>query len=224
MELGNGNIVEESNQSRLWRILDWVYEKAVDGIPSLDSAYELAADYLKGGDSLEDQVNSLIRWQNTKAGTSGFFAGVGGPLSTPAIPANIASVLFIQIRMIAAIAHMGGHDIRHDRVRTFVYVCLTGNAAKDILKNAGIKIVGKLTKKVIEKIPVKLIIEINKAVGFRLLTKFGEKGIVNLHKAIPLASGVVGAVVDASATNVIGNTARKMFISDARKNSEVVLC
>ena len=214
MGLGNGNIVEESAQSWLERILDGVYEKAVGGMPGLDSAYELAADYLNSSDSLENQVNSLIRWQNTKAGTSGFVTGIGGLLSMPVtIPANIASVWLIQIRMIAAIAHMGEHDIRDDRVRALVYVCLTGNAAKDILRSFGIEIGMKLTKKAIEKIPGKLIIEINKAVGFRLLTKFGEKGVVNLHKVIPLAGGVVGAVVDASATNVMGNTARDIFIA-----------
>ena len=93
MGLGNGNIVEESAQSWLERILYGVYEKAVDGMPGLDSAYKLTADYLNSSDSLKDQVNSLIRWQNAKAGTSGFVTGIGGLLSMPVtIPANIASV------------------------------------------------------------------------------------------------------------------------------------
>ena len=32
-------------------------------------------------------------------------------------------------------------------------------------------------------------ITMNKAVGFRLLTKFGQTGLVNLGKAIPLVGG-----------------------------------
>lgn len=35
-----------------------------------------------------------------------------------AIPANISSVLYIQLRMIAAIAIMSGHDVKDDKVRT----------------------------------------------------------------------------------------------------------
>lgn len=44
--------------------------------------------------------------------------------------------------------------------------------------------------------------------GFRLLTKFGEKGVINLGKAIPLIRGIVGATFDSVATNTIGNVAR----------------
>ena len=52
---------------------------------------------------------ALIRWQNAKCATSGFIAGLGGSITLPvSIPANISSVLYIQIRMIAAIAYMGG--------------------------------------------------------------------------------------------------------------------
>jgi hypothetical protein len=33
-------------------------------------------------------------------------------------PANLTSVLYIQLRMIAAIAHMGDHDISDDQVKS----------------------------------------------------------------------------------------------------------
>jgi hypothetical protein len=33
---------------------------------------------LNGDGELVDKVNALIRWQNTKAGTSGFITGLGG--------------------------------------------------------------------------------------------------------------------------------------------------
>ena len=117
------------------QVLDWAYDKACNGVVGLDSAQELAAPYLNGDGELVDKVNALIRWQNTKAGTSGFITGLGGIITLPvAIPANISSVIFIQVRMIAAIAHMGGYDLKDDRVKTLVYTCLTGNAAKDIVK------------------------------------------------------------------------------------------
>jgi uncharacterized protein (DUF697 family) len=167
---------------------------------------------------MEDRVNSLIRWQNTKAGTSGFLSGLGGIMLMPVtIPANISSVMYVQVRMIAAIARMNGHNLKDDKVRTLVYACLCGNAAKDIIKEVGIKVGTKLTEKAIGNISKEIIIKINQAVGFRLLTKFGQTGAINIAKAIPLVGGIVGATFDSVATNAIGNFARDTF---AKGNDE----
>ena len=201
-------------ESKIMDVLNWSYDKAVQGVAGLDSAYDLADDYLKQEGSLHAQANSLIRWQNTKAGTSGFLTGLGGIITLPvAIPANVASVMYVQIRMIAAIAHMGGYNLNDDRVKSLVFLCLTGNAAKDILKDVGIVVGKKLAENAIKNISGKTIIAINKKVGFRLLTKFGEKGVINLGKAIPLLGGVVGATFDSVSTNTVGNIARDTFIN-----------
>lgn len=196
------------------QVLDWSYDKAINGVPGLDSAQELAEDYLKQSGSLKSKTNSLIRWQNTKCATSGFISGLGGIITLPvAIPANIASVMYVQIRMIAAIAYMGGYDIEDDRVKSLVYVCLLGNASKDILKELGINIGTKLAKSAIEKISGQVILKINQTVGFRLVTKFGTKGVINLGKAVPLVGGIIGGAMDLSSTNIIGNVARDTFIN-----------
>jgi uncharacterized protein (DUF697 family) len=201
-------------ESKIMDVLNWSYDKAVQGVAGLDSAYDLADDYLKQEGSLHAQANSLIRWQNTKAGTSGFLTGLGGIITLPvAIPANVASVMYVQIRMIAAIAHMGGYNLNDDRVKSLVFLCLTGNAAKDILKDVGIVVGKKLAENAIKNISGKTIVAINKKVGFRLLTKFGEKGVINLGKAIPLLGGVVGATFDSVSTNTVGNIARDTFIN-----------
>lgn len=206
-------MANELSEGKIMQALDWAYNKAITGVVGLDSAEELAADYLKQDCSLSDQADSLIRWQNTKAGTSGFLSGLGGLITMPiTIPANITSVMYVQIRMIAAIAHMGGHDLRDDRVKSLVYACLTGNAAKDILKDIGIVVGRKLTESAIKNISGKTITAINQKVGFRLLTKFGEKGAINLGKAVPLLGGIIGATFDSLATNTIGNIARDTFI------------
>jgi len=206
-------VSEELSENKVMQALDWAYEKAVNGVPGLDSASELAESYMSKGGSLSEQSNSLIRWQNTKAGTSGFLTGLGGIITMPvAIPANITSVLYVQIRMIAAIAYIGGHDLNNDRVKSLVYACLAGNAAKDILKDIGIVVGTKLTTNAIKNISGKTIVAINQKIGFRLLTKFGEKGAINLGKAVPLIGGIIGATFDSIGTNVVGNVARDTFI------------
>jgi hypothetical protein len=205
---------KDINESTIMKTLDWAYEKALSpGVPGMESAYDLARDYSKEDLPIDEQVSSLIRWQIAKCGTSGFITGLGGFLTMPvAIPANIASVLYIQLRMIAAIAIMSGYDVKADQVKTFVYACLCGSAVVDILKQAGVKIGQKLAINVIKKIPGAVIFKINQLVGFRLLTKFGQTGIVNLGKAIPFLGGLIGGTFDAVTTNQIGEAARQLFI------------
>jgi uncharacterized protein (DUF697 family) len=204
---------KELSESKVMQALDWAYDKAINGVAGLDSASELAESYMEKDSSDNDKANSLIRWQNTKAGTSGFLTGLGGIITMPiTLPANITSVMYVQIRMIAAIAHIGGHDVKDDRVKSLVYACLAGNAAKDILKDIGIVVGTKLTTSAIKNISGKTIVAINQKVGFRLLTKFGEKGAINLGKAVPLIGGLIGGTFDTVTTNTIGNIARDTFI------------
>ena len=203
------------NHSIIMQTLDWAYERAISGTTGLDSASELAISFMKQEGTLRDKADSLIRWQNAKAATSGFVTGIGGFLSLPvAIPANLASVLFIQIRMIAAIAYMGGHNLRNERVKTIVYACLVGNFAKDILQETSIRIGTRFTAHAISQISEKTLFRINQQVGFRLLSVYGTKGMINIGKAIPLVGGIIGGLIDLAATNVIGNIARNSFLPD----------
>ncbi|MCQ2011660.1 EcsC family protein [Sporolactobacillus sp. STSJ-5] len=200
-------------ESKVGKLLDWAYEKSINGLPGTDTAYDLAQNYLLKYGSVDKAINKLIQWQNTKSATAGFLTGLGGLITLPvAIPADVASVTYVQIRMVAAIAVMRNYDIRDDQVKTFVFLALTGNSVSEILKNAGIKTATQLGKQAIKKVPIEIIKAINKAVGFRLVTKFGEKGIVNLGKAVPLLGGVVGGTMDGMSTNIIGRTAKKIFV------------
>ena len=205
-------------ESKIMQAVEWAYEKAINGVPGLDSAQELADSYKGNGESLINNANSLIRWQNTKAATSGFLAGLGGLMTLPlTLPANITSVLYVQIRMIAAIAHMGGYNLKDDRVKTLVYACLVANSAKDILKDIGVAAGNKIAMRLVLKIPGEVIKKINQSVGFRLVTKTGSTGLINLTKAVPLFGGVVGGGFDLYTTNKIGDVARDTFITNSER-------
>ena len=212
---------KEINESVIMKALDWAYDKAVNGISGMSTAEELALEFLSSqtegvdeNDRIYNAANSLIRWQNTKAATTGFLTGLGGLMTLPVtVPANLGCVFYIQLRMIAAIACMGGYNVKDDRVQTLAYVCLTGSSAADIIKQVGVKVGNNLEKNMLKNISRSVITEINKKVGFRLLTKFGEKGVINLGKAIPVVGGIISGTLDAVATNVIGNTARDSFLN-----------
>lgn len=196
------------------KVLDWSYTKAVTGFSGVDSAYELANEYLSQGESLSEQVDSLIKWQVAKSAASGFVTGIGGLITLPiAVPANIASVMYVQIRMICAIAHMGGHDIRSDKVKTFIYLCMVGNGAKELLKNVSVRIS--------EKVLIRTINSLVNQLSTKLATKIGEKGATSLGKAVPVLGGVVGGSLDAVSTRIIGKVAKKIFIDEKEKMKQV---
>lgn len=207
---------EKLTETKAGIILDSVYKKALDGIPKVSrSVDELADDYLNKHVSPEKAAKVLARTQVMKCGTSGFITGLGGLITLPvAIPANVSSVMYVQLRMIAAIAKIGGYDIHSDQVQTMIYMCLTGTAITDVVKEAGIKVGEKTLEAAIKKIPGEALVKINQKIGFRFITKFGEKGVINLGKLLPLVGGVVGGGLDVATTTVIGRNAIKMFIDN----------
>jgi hypothetical protein len=201
-------------EREMMNLLDVCYDKALQGVlPGEKSIEELAEDYLAKTISREKAIDKLIGYQTVLCGTNGFITGLGGLLVLPvAISANVAGVIYVQLRMIAAIAHINGYDIYSDQVRTIAYTCLTGSSAANVLKNTGIKIGEKVAINAIKKIPVEVLVKINQQVGFRLVTKFGQKGLVNFGKMIPLVGGVVGGAFDTGMTLTIGNIAKKVFL------------
>ena len=196
-------------EQQMMEILNTLYIKSIDGIPKVSLPIDdLVKDYLDKNEDVEKAAESLINNSIVKCGTSGFLTSFGGFATLiAALPANITSVIYVQLRMCCAIAKMAGYDIYSDQVQTFIFVCLTGSAMTDILKQAGVKFGEKLGISMIKKIPGKTLTAINKKVGFRFVTKFGEKGIVNLGKVIPVVGGVVGGGFDIASTSVIGKNA-----------------
>lgn len=207
------------------KALDILYSGAINGVPKfLDSAYELAEDYRDSyPNDLNKQISSLIRNQCMRSGASGFISNAGGVITLPiALPVNITSVLYIQLRMIAAIAILCGYSPKNDRVKTILLLCLIGDSIKNGLKKAGVKFTTKVGYKTISKIPGEVIKKINKTIGFRLLTKCGSKGIVNFAKLVPVAGAVVAGGFDFLFTKKVGNYTKNIFMfKDVDVNSFV---
>ena len=174
----------------------------------------MAQEYIDDSTYLHDgdRIDSLIRWETTKNFTSGFLTGLGGIITLPVtVPAAFGAAWIVQARMSAAIARLSGHDTASDRVQTFVTASLLGDGVKEILKRSGIQIGKGLARGLIKQVPGKLLISINKQVGFRLLTKAGSTGAVNLVKMVPFVGGAVGGTVDAYMCKAVGKTAKSIF-------------
>jgi hypothetical protein len=146
----------QPNENQAVKLVKWIIDEAVDGIPPLSSAADLAQEYLidKSYPSNEARTNALINWETAKNFTSGFITGLGGLITLPvAVPSALGASWIIQARMSGAIAVIYGYKLQEDRVRTLVLLSLLGDVGKEVLKEAGIKVGQKVTLKIINKIP-----------------------------------------------------------------------
>lgn len=206
--------MSEAEESKALQVANWLTEKAVGGVGPLSSAEELALEYLNDSsyESNDKRVESLIKWETSKNFSTGFITGLGGFATLPVtIPASLGASWILQARMAAAIARIYGHDLSEDRVKTLILCVIIGQDIKEVCKQAGIKIGTKLTYVAIRKLPGEVLKRINQAVGFRLLTKAGEKGIINLTKLVPVVGGVVGGTFDAVTCRITAKAAREAF-------------
>ena len=206
--------MSEAEESKALQVANWLTEKAVGGVGPLSSAEDLALEYLNDSnyEDNDKRVDSLINWETSKNFSTGFITGLGGFATLPvAIPASLGASWVLQARMAAAIARIYGHDLNEERVKTLILCVIIGQDIKEVCKQAGIKICTKLTYVAIRKLPSEMLKRINQAVGFRLITKAGEKGIINLTKLVPVVGGVVGGTFDAVTCRITAKAAREAF-------------
>jgi hypothetical protein len=192
-----------------------IVEVAIDGTGRLPGARVAAGKHLeRAGGSVDEAIESIID-SHIRLGTAqGFVTNVGG-LATAAllVPANIVGVAVVQVRMVAAIAHLRGYDINDRRVRTALVMCLIGG------EQLGRRIAsGKLptTPMAVATAPVfdpELDAQVAEIAFTGLLTRVGGKHLpLMITRSIPLVGGGVGAVLDGMATYHIGQFAKKELV------------
>ena len=96
-------------------------------------------------------------------------------------------------------------------MRSGVLVALLGSAGTAVLRNTGVQIGQKSTAAALERLPTSALTEINKRVGYKLVSKAGEKGVINLTKLVPLVGGPIGAAVDGVSCKTIAGYAMRTF-------------
>lgn len=206
---GDGKLDQED----MLILLDNIYGQAVNGIPKISAPVnEICEEYLSRYKDPRKAAEKMIASDIAKCTTSGFLTGFGGFITLPVtLPANVTSVIYVQIRMIASVANFAGLDVNSDACKTLTYACLAGVSLAEVVKKTGLKIGEKLTMSVIKKIPGKTLTAINQKVGFRFLTKFGSKGLINLGKMVPFVGAIIGGGFDLVETKVISDRALKQF-------------
>lgn len=184
----------------------------IDGAGPMKGAIDVAEEHLRQHKDPEKAIRKLVATHQRVVGATGFASGLGGFVTLPvAIPTDMAVLYAYQTRMAAAIAHLRGYDVSSDEVQSVVLVSLLGSGGAAVLSKFGVQVANKSAAQALAKVPGKVFIEINKKVGYRLVTKAGSKGLVNMTKVVPVAGGVAGAGINVASTRTVATYARLNF-------------
>ena len=188
----------------------------VSGLGPWKGAAQIADEHLAKHGDVEKAIQRLVATHARLATTTGFLTGLGGLITLPvALPADLTALWLTQSRLAGAIAHLRGYDVSSDEVRSVVLMSLVGSSVAETLSQAGVQIGTKSAISAISKVPGRVLIRINQMVGFRLITKAGTKGVVNLTKLAPVVGGFVGGGVNLTSTLAVGAWAKKNFPASA---------
>ena len=204
--------VEGIDDSKTLKFTDKLLQSAVTGVGPFKSAEVVAQEALRTHKDPEKAIQKLLVTHRRVVGTAGFVSGLGGLITMPvAIPADMTAFYANAARMSAAVAYIRGYDLTTDEVRSGILLSLLGASAGATLGKVGADIGNKLVLGQLKRLPGAVLIKINKAVGFRLITKAGTKGAINLTRAVPIVGGGVGAGFNVVTLNQIHKHAVKMF-------------
>lgn len=191
----------------------------IDGIGPVDSAAQVVAKARKKhGDNVDKAIQEIVSDHVKAAGVGGFLTGFGGLVTMPvSLPANVLEFYTIATRMVAAIAELRGYDVKNEGARAAVLLTLVGADADDLIAKAGLSAAnltgsGRLARLAVTKMPKAAGMMINKAVGFRLLTRVGGKALSRFIRFVPVAGGIVGAGLDGLLMKRIADHARTEFV------------
>ena len=187
-----------------------VIEVAIDGYGRMPSAKAVASRYLqRHGGEIDEAITSVIDHHIRLASAQGFVTNIGGLATLPvAIPANITGVAIVQVRMVAAIAHLRGYDLDDNRVRTALVMCLMGGeqVAKHIAE--GTLPTSPMAVATAPMFDADLDKQVADDVVTDLAARIGSKNVaLMIIKRLPLAGGGLSAIMDGLATYQIGRYA-----------------
>lgn len=194
------------------RLVERLMDVGIDGRGQFDSARQVAENARRHSANEEAAVDRIIADHLKLAAAGGFVTGLGGFITLPlALPANVGSFYVLATRMAAGIAVIRGYDIEKEEVRSAVLLSLVGADSDDLLKKAGYAGSGRMVNFAAERLPGPLLMAVNKAVGFRLLTQVGKKTFGRLGRGVPVVGGLVGAGLDTFMLKQIGEHVRLEF-------------
>jgi len=189
-------------------------DKAINGFPGFPGAIEVARRHLARRRDVDRAIRDVIDQHIRLAGAQGFVANIGGIVTMPvAIPANLAGIALLQVRMVAAIQHLRGYDVSDPRVRAAALMALLGeDDIKTAVKQGELPGHPHDVAIAVGDMDPALPDRIGAHVTQALIARIGGKhATLTVTRRIPVVGGAVSAGVDAYSTYSIGRYADREF-------------
>lgn len=211
---GRKDAAEQDSGGALQRMVESFRDIGLDGKLNFSSAQTVADRALKGNrKNPEKAVRQIIRSHRRGVTVGGFATGLGGVFTLVALlPANVFEFYVQATRMVGAIAAVRGYDLDDEEIRTRVLAALVGEESDDILASVGLgPVAGVATRQITKRLPASPSTAVARAIGGRVLRRFGLRSVKLFGKAIPGLGGVIGAWGDRRALKKIADAALRDF-------------
>jgi hypothetical protein len=172
----------------------------------------------KGNRTKDQLVDYIIAQKSVKSGFIGGIAGIGGAL---AIPNQFLAVLTnwcVQSEMAYAISCVYQEKpLSSDEFKKDLYWLLPDIDFNDIefndaaLKAAIPKLSGEITKEMVKKVAIDVMVKLLEAISKQQTRKLAAKAATVTLKAIPVVSSVVDASANFAEAKKLGNRAKKYY-------------
>ena len=128
------------------------------------------------------------------------FIGVAG------IPTDITITLYSSVKLASALFALYGIDTRSESARLPVLAAAAGVSVSELANQLGTQVGSQAIQKALMSIPGKTFAEINKALGIKLISKAGEKTLVNVATMMPFVGSAIGGTVNGVTMNACGHS------------------
>lgn len=196
-------------------LLRSIIDFAIDGNTAFPGAKTAAARSLQAKGEREAAIDSIVMQHIGLASAQGFLTSVGGLLTLPVgLPANVAGLAVLSVRMIGSIAHLRGYDVDDRRVRAALTLAMLGDDEVRRLVSEGKLPTTPLVIATSPMFDADLERKISERVMGSLAGRMGGKHLaVVVVRRIPLVGGGVGAAVDGWLTFGLAAYAKREFIA-----------
>ncbi|MDR1710512.1 MAG: EcsC family protein [Propionibacteriaceae bacterium] len=196
-------------------LLRQIVEFGINGHPAFPGAKAVAVRELSKAGEREKAIDAIVVQHVVVASGQGLATSVGGLLTVPVtLPANIAAMAVLGVRMIGAIAHLRGYDVDDQRVRAAIMLALVGETEVARLLTTNKLPTSPLAVATAPMYDAVLERQVSEEVMASLAGRLGGKRLTTLAlRRIPVVGGGVGAAVDGWFTHTLADYARREFVA-----------
>ncbi|MDJ0619398.1 MAG: EcsC family protein [Calothrix sp. MO_192.B10] len=128
------------------------------------------------------------------------FVGIAG------IPSDVSFTLYSQVKLASTLFTIYGIDTTSESAKPLILAAAAGVTVSELASQLGTRVASQAIHKALMSVSSKTFNQINKTLGIKLISKAGEKTILNVAKIVPIVGSAVGGTVNGVMMNACGHS------------------